>query len=183
VAEGEIYRGSDGVAGDIGHICVPGHEDVACECGNVGCLEILASGRALARDLQQLGMPAKSSADVVKLVRDHNVDASRLVRQAGRYLGEVLAGVANTLNPSAIVIGGDIAGAHEQLFAGVREVVYKRATPHSTKHLQIARGSLEDRTGIFGASMLAIGHALSAEQINHRLGWSGAPSQGPAPSG
>lgn len=177
VAEREIYRGADGAAGDIGHISVGGHQEIVCECGNTGCLEILASGRALVRDLRELGLEASSSADVVELVREHNLEAIRLVRQAGRYLGEVLAGLINALNPSVIIIGGDIAGAHEQLFAGMREVVYKRSTPLATKHLQIARSTLEDRAGVFGASMLAIDHALSPGRINQLLGANGGATR------
>ena len=173
IAGGEVYRGEDGVAGDIGHIGVPGHEDVPCECGNVGCLEILASGRALVRDLSEAGLPVSSSADVVELVRDHNVVAGQLMRRAGRYLGEVLSSVVNILNPSVIVVGGDIAGAYEQLCAGVREIVYRRSTPQSTKNLQIVRSALGDRAGIFGASMLAIDHALSPAQLNRRIGANG----------
>ncbi len=85
----------------------------------------------------------------------------------------MLASLVNALNPSVIVVGGDIAGAHEQLFAGVREVIYQRSTPLATKHLQIARSALGDRAGIFGASMLAIDHALSPAQLNRRIGANG----------
>ncbi|MGH2848751.1 MAG: ROK family protein, partial [Thermoleophilaceae bacterium] len=169
VAKGEIYRGAQGAAGDIGHIRLSGHDDVVCECGNTGCLEAVAGGRALARELRALGIDAANSRDVVRLVRAHTPDAVRLVRQAGRQLGEALAGLVNALNPNVIVIGGDVAEAHEQLFAGVREAVYQRSTPLATRHLQLVRSSLEDRAGVIGAAVMAIEHILAPDVLDATL--------------
>ncbi len=76
IAHGQIYRGGDGAAGDIGHIRVTGQDDIQCECGNVGCLEIVAGGRALVRNTRALGLEVESSADVVELVRDHRSTSS-----------------------------------------------------------------------------------------------------------
>jgi predicted NBD/HSP70 family sugar kinase len=173
IAEGTIYRGAQGAAGDIGHIRVAGESDVVCECGNVGCLEAVAGGRALARDARKLGFEARNSRDVVALARSHQVQVVRLVRQSGRVLGDVLSGLVNAFNPSVIVIGGDVAEAHEQLFAGVREVVYQRATPLATRHLEIARSTLGDRAGTTGAAVLAIEHILAPAFIDAH--WLGRP--------
>jgi predicted NBD/HSP70 family sugar kinase len=169
VAEGKIYRGAQGAAGDIGHIRVAGHEDVICECGNTGCLEAVAGGRALARAAREIGFEARNSRDAVALARAQNVQILRLVRQSGRLLGEVISGLVNAFNPSVIVIGGDVAEAHEQLFAGVREVVYQHATPLATQHLKIARSTLGDRAGTLGAAALAIEHVLSPAFIESHL--------------
>jgi predicted NBD/HSP70 family sugar kinase len=170
VVDGEIYRGAQGTAGDIGHIRLADHDDVICECGNTGCLEALASGRALARRLGALGLEAHSSRDVVRHVRAQNLEAVRLVRQGGRYVGEVLASLVNALNPDVIVIGGDLAEAHEQIFAGVREVVYQRSTPLATRHLQILRSTLRDRAGVFGAAVAAIEHILAPGVLDGLFG-------------
>jgi len=169
VVDGDVYRGDQGAAGDIGHIRLADHDEVVCECGNVGCLEAVASGRALARQLRALGVEARDSRDVVNLVRAHDKHAVRLIRQAGRQLGEVLASLVNALNPKVIVIGGDVAEAHEQLFAGVREIVYQRSTPLGTRQLQIVRSSLGDRAGIIGAAALAIEHVLDPESLDSFL--------------
>jgi predicted NBD/HSP70 family sugar kinase len=174
VVRGDIYRGAQGAAGDIGHIRVSGREDVVCRCGNVGCLEAVAGGRALARQAQELGMDAVTSLDVVALVQQHDSRAVRLVRDAGRNLGEVLAGLVNALNPSVIVIGGDVAEAHEQLFAGVREIVYQRSTPLATRDLHFARSALGDRAGVVGAAVMAIEHVLSPDVLDARLSDSAA---------
>jgi predicted NBD/HSP70 family sugar kinase len=169
VATRQIYRGAQGAAGDIGHVRLAGHDDVICECGNVGCLEAVAGGRALARALTSAGVPAANSRDVVDAVRARDRDAVRLVRQSGRDLGEVLASLVNALNPEVIVIGGDVADAHEQLFAGIREIVYQRSTPLATRHLQLVRSSLGDRAGITGAAVMAIEHALDPLVVDHEL--------------
>lgn len=169
VAGGRIHRGAQGAAGDLGHIQVPDRPDALCRCGNLGCVEAIAGGAALARDLRALGLDAKDARDVVALVRGGDVAASRLVREAGRVLGEVLAAAVNLLNPSVVVIGGDVARAHEQLMAGVREVVYQRSLPLATRHLQIVRSALDDRAGITGAAALAIVHVLAPARIDEVL--------------
>ena len=128
ITDGRIHRGAQGAAGDIGHIHVPDHDDVICRCGNLGCLEAIAGGGAMAARLSAEGIPAENSRDVVSHVRDGRPEAMRLVRQAGRELGGVLATAVNFFNPGVIVIGGDIAHADEHLLAGVREVVYRRST-------------------------------------------------------
>ena len=70
-----------------------------------------------------------------------------------------------------IVVGGDIAAAHEQLFAGIREVVYQRSTPLATKHLQIARSTLDDRAGVIGAAVMATQHVLSPDVVDRQTAW------------
>ena len=108
-----------------------------CRCGNIGCLEAIAGGQALAARLAATGAEASNSRDVVRLVRDGNAAAMRMVRDAGRTLGEVLAGTVNFFNPAVIVIGGDIAEAHAQLLAGVREGIFSRSLPLATRDLRI----------------------------------------------
>jgi predicted NBD/HSP70 family sugar kinase len=166
VAQGAIHRGARGAAGDIGHVRVPGFGDLVCACGNTGCLEAVAGGAALVRRTRELGYEAADSRDVVALARGHCADVVRLVREAGRVLGTVLASLVNALNPELIVIGGDLAAAHEQLFAGVREAVYQRSTPLATRHLEIVPSALGDRAGITGASVLALEHILAPEQVD-----------------
>src|SRR5690606_7735975 len=121
VAGGKLHRGAQGSAGDIGHIRVSGHDEAGCRCGNSACLEAVAGGAALDRKLTELGFPAESAADVVALVQNGNTQALRLVREAGRLIGEVLASLVNFFNPEVIVIGGALARVHDHLLAGIRE--------------------------------------------------------------
>ncbi|MDT0165696.1 ROK family protein [Actinotalea sp. AC32] len=165
ISDGAIRRGAQGAAGDLGHVAVPGGEDVPCTCGNTGCLEALASGRAVAARLTAAGTPAATSADVVALVRGGDLAASAAVRDAGRSLGAVLAGCVSLLNPSVIVIGGSLADAGEHLLAGIREVVYRRSLPLATQHLRIVTSRTRGRAGVLGASTMAIEHVLSGDAL------------------
>jgi predicted NBD/HSP70 family sugar kinase len=70
------------------------------------------------------------------------------------------------MNPSVISIGGSMARAGEHLIAGVREIVYTRAMPLATEHLSIVQSSAGPNAAVIGASMLAIYHALSPENID-----------------
>ncbi len=169
IVAGEVYRGAQGSAGDIGHIRVSGHDDVVCRCGNVACLEAIAGGGAMAAALRRQGLDADNSRDVVDLARGGVPEAVQLVRQAGRLLGEVLASAVNLFNPAVIVIAGDVAQAHEPLLAGVREVVYRRSPPLATQHLRIVRGQLGERTGTIGAALTAIEGVLSDAAVERAV--------------
>jgi predicted NBD/HSP70 family sugar kinase len=168
VVDGAIHRGADGAAGDIGHIRVaaPEAEEVTCACGNVGCLEALAGGGAMAERLQADGFATPNSRAVVELARAGEAAAVGLVRDSGRLIGEVLAASVNFFNPSVIVIGGDVVQAQEQLLAGVREVVYQRSLPLATRHLRIVRSQLADRAGVIGAAVMVIERVLSPAAID-----------------
>jgi predicted NBD/HSP70 family sugar kinase len=169
ITDGRIHRGAQGAAGDIGHIHVPDHDDVICRCGNLGCLEAIAGGGAMAARLSEAGISADNSRDVVRHVRDGRPEAMRLVRQAGRELGGVLASAVNFFNPGVIVIGGDIAHADEHLLAGVREVVYRRSTALATRSIRIARSTLDDRAGVIGAAVMVTEAVLAPDAVDQTI--------------
>jgi predicted NBD/HSP70 family sugar kinase len=169
VAGRAIHRGAQGAAGDIGHIRVGGHDDVICRCGNTGCLESVAGGRALARRLSEIGLDASNSRDVVRLARAGDPRAVRMVREAGRSLGEVLAASVNFFNPAVIVIGGDLGELYEQLLAGVREVTFMRSLPLATRDLRSVPSQLGDRAGIVGAAIMVIEDILAPAAVDRFL--------------
>lgn len=156
VSDGYLRRGARGSAGDIGHTGLSRGSDAACSCGNTGCLEALASGSALARDL---GV-ANGSA-VIDLVKRGDLGAIQAVRQAGRDIGEILATSVSLLNPSVIAIGGSMARVGEHLIAGIREVVYSRSMPLATEQLIITQSAAGAQAAVLGAATLAAEHALS----------------------
>ncbi|MGM7679201.1 ROK family transcriptional regulator [Microbacterium sp. A94] len=163
ISGGQLLRGAQGIGGDLGHVRVARGADVPCHCGNTGCLEALASGPAIARNLAAQGIEARSGHDVVELVKGGSLDAVQAVRQAGRDLGEVLTASVSLLNPSVIVIGGAMARVGEHLIAGVREVVYTRSMPLATEQLAIVQSATAGQAAVRGASMLAVEYALSPE--------------------
>lgn len=165
ISDGSIRRGAQGAAGDLGHVAVPGRQDVLCRCGNTGCLEAVAGGGALVARLRDTGRDVRTTADVVALVRAGDTTASSEVRQAGRELGAVLATCVSMLNPSMIVVGGALAEAGEHLIAGIREVVYQRSLPLATQHLRIVTSRTRTRAGVLGASVMATDAVLSAAAV------------------
>ncbi len=173
VASRHVHRGADGAAGDIGHIHVPDHDDVVCRCGNLGCLEAVAGGGALAARLREQGLPTHTSRDAVEQVLAGQPDAVRLVRQAGHAIGGVLATCVNMLNPAVIVLGGDVALAGEPLLAGVREEVYRRSLPLATGHLRLVTSQLGDEAGITGAAVMVLETILAPAAIDAAMVASG----------
>ncbi|PXY27729.1 ROK family transcriptional regulator [Prauserella muralis] len=169
VSDGRLHRGSRGAAGDLGHVQAPHGEDVPCRCGNLGCLEAVASGAAVAARLKARGLPVESGVDVVALARNGSVDALRALRQAGRDIGEVLAAAVSLFNPSVIVVGGALSQAGEHLIAGVREVVYRRSLPLATEELRIVQSRAGDQAGVLGAAAMVIDHALSPQELDALL--------------
>ena len=165
ISGGVLQRGAQGIAGDIGHVQISRGAGVPCHCGNRGCLEAVASGPAIARELNDTGVEVGSGQEVVELVKRGNIQAIQAVRQAGRDIGEVLTACVSLINPQVIAIGGSMAQAGEHLIAGVREVVYTRSMPLATEHLQIVQSGVGPDAAVFGASILAIEYALSREGI------------------
>ncbi|MHB1614222.1 MAG: ROK family protein [Actinomycetes bacterium] len=169
VADGRVYRGANGAAGDIGHIQLQGHGDPACRCGNSGCVEAMAGGWAIVRDLKKSGAAVKTAHDVAVLAQARDHEALNAIRRAGRLLGEALADAVNFFNPSVVIVGGSIGLAHGEFLAGVREVVYQRSLPLATQDLQIVPSPLGDRAGIIGAAHLIGEIILDPLAVDQRL--------------
>jgi predicted NBD/HSP70 family sugar kinase len=169
VSGGVLQRGAHGAAGEIGHTQVAAGPGMPCHCGNVDCIEILASGAALIRDLTGRGRDVDTVSGVVELVRAGDAEAVTLVREAGRRIGEVLAGAVNLLNPAVITVGGDLVGAYEPLVAGIRESVFKRAVATATQNLRVEPGALVGRSGVTGCAILALDRVLSPAAVDELL--------------
>ncbi|MEV7685479.1 ROK family protein [Streptomyces bungoensis] len=165
VVDGSIYRGVDGGAGDIGHIRVGA--DALCRCGSYGCLAAVASGGAVARRLAEAGVPAASGSDVRHLLAAGHPEAAALAREAGRRVGDVLATVVTLLNPGVLMIAGDLAGT--PFLTGVRELLYQRALPRSTAHLDVVTSRLGERAGLVGAGALVVEHLYAPDRVEERL--------------
>lgn len=165
VVGGSIYRGIDGGAGDIGHIRVGA--DALCRCGSYGCLAAVASGGAVARRLAESGVPAASGSDVRDLLTAGHPEAMALAREAGRQVGDVLATVVTLLNPGVLMIAGDLAGT--PFLTGVRELLYQRALPRSTAHLDVVTSRLGERAGLVGAGALVVEYLYAPERVEERL--------------
>jgi predicted NBD/HSP70 family sugar kinase len=165
--EGVLHHGADGAAGDIGHVRVRGGPDVSCVCGNVGCIEAVASAGAITRRLAALPHPAGVATldDVRTLIARGDPDALGVVREAAGLIGELVATLVHFYNPARVTLGGSLTAASDELLAGVRSVVYQRALPLATRNLVLTNSVLGEYAGLAGAAVLGIERVLSAESI------------------
>lgn len=159
IAGGELQRGVQGFAGDIGHVPLMS-SDQPCPCGNTGCVSLTASLPGLAASLRDGGRDIASDAEVIDLVAQGDPEAQRLLRQAGRDVGEVMVAAVGLLNPARLVIGGPWGAGLEVLIAGVRETVYGRGFALATRRLQIEASKAPEMAAIYGAAALAVEAAI-----------------------
>ncbi|HEX5685693.1 MAG TPA: ROK family protein [Ideonella sp.] len=177
VCHGQVYRGANGSAGDVGHICVD-PQGPRCHCGNVGCVETMAAGPAIARAATEAATNGQSSLlkqmleergalklqDVAEASRAGDAAANAIVQRSGALVGQMLAAVVNFYNPSHIFIGGGIQKIGPLFLAAVRQSVYHRSLALSTRHLEIQYTPLGERAGLIGAGVLGMQESLQMRE-------------------
>lgn len=169
-------RGASKLAGGLGHIKVAS-SSAQCSCGGAGCLDAVASGSALVKQLSAAGFQVEHISDLVSLARQGEPEAVGAVRDAGKLIGEALAAVVNLLNPSVIVAWGYLTEVETPLFAGIREGLYQKALPGASKDLALMSAALGDLAGARGAAMLVLDEVLAPLAVDRlaRTGtWSSA---------
>lgn len=173
VCHGQVYRGANGSAGDVGHICVV-PDGPRCHCGNLGCVETLAAGPAIARMATEAAEAGQSPLlarllgergtlrlqDVAEASRAGDMAANQVIQRSGALVGQMLASVVNFFNPSHVFIGGGITRVGPLFLAAVRQSVYHRSLALSTRHLEIQYTPLGERAGLIGAGVLAMQESL-----------------------
>lgn len=160
LVNGRLYRGDQGMAGDLAHVAISGSKQ-PCKCGSFGCLEAEAATPALIRKLNEAGHDDVSSIDdIVRLVNAGDVGTVHLVRIAGSQLGQVLSTYVSMFNPSEIVIGGALASAGNHLLAAVRSVVFGRSMPLATKELKVTTDDAWQDIALDGAVSMAVARSL-----------------------
>ncbi|MDX1414090.1 MAG: ROK family transcriptional regulator [Candidatus Promineifilaceae bacterium] len=177
ISNNAVYRGSDGCAGDIGHICID-YNGPICRCGNPGCLEYMAAGPAIAQAAQKGALAGDSrllaqrmqgnngqltAQDVGEAAANGDRLANEIIRESGRRIGGVLAGLVNFFNPRVIIIGGGVSKIGHQFLSSIRQATLKRATALSTRQLRIEYSVLGDDAGIIGAIWLALENIIEIE--------------------
>ena len=155
VLGGRLHAGAAGIAGELGHIQVT-PDGAVCRCGNRGCLESVAAVPALLELLRPARGDDLGMRGLVRLLEGDDPAARRVVTDAGRVLGRVLADLCNALNPQAIVVGGDLSAAGAPLFDGINESLGRYALPAVAESLRIVAGELGERAEVLGALALVI---------------------------
>lgn len=170
IIDGKILRGTDGTAGEIGHICVEPC-GALCGCGARGCVEQYASATAILRLAGELAVQfpesklskkaVLSSMEIYEAGLQNDALALEIFRRQGFYLGIVLAGLINVLNPEIVVIGGGAAAGWDLFVPEMLSQIRGRAYREPSERAKIVRAALGDDAGILGASRLAF-QSLSA---------------------
>jgi glucokinase-like ROK family protein len=181
ISNGKIHRGSDGSAGDIGHICVDKNGPL-CAFGNKGCLEAMAAGPAIASKAIEAAQNGSSPSlsqireskggvirpeDVNAACREGDQAALDIIRDSRQMIGDVLASLVNFFNPSHIFIGGGIANFGNHLLVAIRRAVLHRSLPLATTHLSIKFSRMGSNAGIVGAISLALDYLFTIEDNPH----------------
>ncbi len=166
---GEIYAGSLGTAGEIGHMTVAANGP-KCNCGNTGCWETLASGTALAREAKaHIKAGAKTSilehagGDIAKVTAENihraalkgDALAKELIAQVSYYIGVGLANLINIFNPELIIIGGGLSNIGDMLLEPAYKVAGERAYRVAFDSVRFARPELGRNSGVIGAAAYA----------------------------
>jgi glucokinase-like ROK family protein len=181
MASRKIHRGSNGCAGDVGHICVDKQGPI-CRCGNRGCLEAMAAGPAIAEKAMQAVRNGKSELlrsmmedrggiltpeDVNAACREGDEASLEIIRASGQMIGDVLAGLVNFFNPSHVFIGGGIANFGNHLLIAIKRAVLRRSLPLATTNLAINFSRTGSDAGLRGAIMLALEYLFVVEDDLH----------------
>jgi predicted NBD/HSP70 family sugar kinase len=161
-AGGALYRGGGGLAGEFGHIKVM-PEGRTCGCGGRGCLEAYASVPGLLRSLAERGRPAAGLGEVAERAKAGDPVVQALLSEVGSLLGRVLAGLVSALNPSCVVIGGELAAAAPWMLKALREEL-SRATLH-----QLAAGLRIELSPLGSDAVLMGGVALALQKVDEAL--------------
>ncbi|MBA7598272.1 Glucokinase [subsurface metagenome] len=169
VIDGEIYAGSLGTAGEIGHMTIDTNGP-KCNCGNTGCWETLASGTALAREAKQRisdgaktsileyadGDVNKVNAETVhKAAQQGDTLAKELIAQLAYYIGVGLANLIHIFNPELIVIGGGLSNIGDMLLEPAYKLAGERVNKTAFASVRFARAELGRNSGVIGAAAYA----------------------------
>ncbi len=171
---GQVYRGALGTAGEIGHVTVS-QDGPPCKCGNYGCLEAMAGGRAIAQRAQmavEAGQPTSlaslpagyqiTARDVALAAAVGDVISQQLLSDAGRHIGSALASLINLLNPTLVLIGGGVAEAGDFLLGPIQEAVRQHSLRAVLASTRIERAALGQHSVPIGAVSLALTSAYHA---------------------
>jgi glucokinase len=168
--DGRVYHGSQGAAGELGHIVVD-QDGPPCQgnCPNRGCLEVMASGSALVREAtalagerprSELGRALASGRGitgslVTELAHDGDEAARDVLGLIGRRLGVGLSSLVNVFNPDVVVIGGGVVAAGELVLEPARAELLARGLPPARDHVRVVPARFGEESGMLGAALLA----------------------------
>ena len=164
VVDGVLLEGTSGSGGELGHMTID-RDGPLCPCGNIGCLEALGSGRAIARRyaeaLAASGQPAVeeppvSAREVARLAACGDSLAGEVFQDAARAVGTGVVNCVNIFNPEVVVLGGGLTNAGDLLFAPVHDMLRRYALPRPRESVRVVGAELGADVGLIGAAGVAV---------------------------
>ncbi|MFH8253165.1 ROK family transcriptional regulator [Microbacterium sp. B2969] len=150
VIDGSIYRGGNGMAGDMGHVALEGTGEV-CYCGSRGCLTTLVSERAIVNAVRTSPGAKRTLSEVIVAARKGDAACQRVLAEAGDYLGRALANAAKVMAPSVIAVGGELGGAGPLVFDGLLSSIELSNIRAGSSSPQFVPGILGPDAALLGA--------------------------------
>jgi glucokinase len=163
IADGKLYGGARGSAGEIGHTVID-PDGPLCGCGNYGCLESLASGTAIARRGEDAVKRGESPALAAVREREGHLTAATMAEaalagdlasreifaEAGRFLGIAMANLVNLLSPELILIGGGVAREPALFLPEAENTMLSLSLSEPLKYVRVALAELGEMAGPLG---------------------------------
>lgn len=169
VVDGQLFRGAQGIAGELGHTVV-NESGLVCYCGRRGCLETVAGARAVTELVRRSHGDQLTLAGVVALAEDGDPSCQRALVDIAREIGIAAANVCNLFNPERMVIGGTLSLGGELVVRPIREAVDWATRHFSTSSTEVVPGQLGDRAEVLGALALVIRDATKHLSLRQRAG-------------
>jgi len=166
VTDGRLYRGCQGLAGEIGHQVID-PSGPECSCGTAGCLEAMANASSIVSRVRAAiaagtgsvldGGESLTPRDVAAAAAEGDVVAIEALAAAGRALGTGLANIVHLFDPEVIAIGGGVAGAGDLILEPARESMHGQLMADTYAGVKVVPAELGNMASLVGSSMMALG--------------------------
>jgi len=165
ISNGQVLRGANGMAGDLGHIPdLASH--VTCACGQRGCAAAVASGQGILALLRHQHPGLRGTDDIIRLAQSGDPDVLDLLQRGGRRLGVIVGAAISILDPELVVIGGALLEGLPAMADVVRRTALSQVHPLVAAHTAVLTTRMPPEAGLVGAARLAQEHALNPAQVD-----------------
>jgi predicted NBD/HSP70 family sugar kinase len=160
VADNELVLGTTGLAGELGHVVIDPNGD-ACQCGNRGCLETIASDGAIVAATNAAGRTVVDVGEAVALARGGDVAARAVFARAGEALGRGISIVLNLFNPARVIVSGEGVAASDLLVEALEQAIARHSFSSAAADCELITRPLEDETWARGAAATVLRHLIA----------------------
>ncbi|MCL2095933.1 MAG: ROK family protein [Oscillospiraceae bacterium] len=158
-ANGSLYSGCGGNAGEIGHININVRENnnnILCGCGKYNCLEALAAGPGISKRFEISYGEKLTAEEIARAARNGDINALQIINETGYYIGAALSSVINILNPKKIIFGGGVSQSFDLLEPGIKSSLDKYMFKAANENIELSRTALGYNAALIGAAAITV---------------------------